>query len=119
MQGPQAFARTTPPIFLKVLRKRKLAYVTLSSPNNIPKKIGVILTSKKDGQYLKSQNIIIVDEYDSIDHAIDTAMQKLTGKDIYSKIFIGIDPGERPGIAIVGDDILLQGSEGPIYGSRG
>ena len=93
---------------LKALRKRKLAYVSLSSPNNIPKKIGVILTSKKDGRYLKSQNIIVVDDYDSIDHAIDTAMQKLTGKEIYSKIFIGIDPGERPGIAIVGDDILLQ-----------
>jgi hypothetical protein len=93
---------------LKALRRRKLAYVSLSSSNNIPKRIGVILTSKKDGKYLKSQKIITVDEYDSIDYAIDKAMQKLTGKEVYSKIFIGIDPGERPGIAIVGDNILLQ-----------
>jgi hypothetical protein len=27
---------------------------------------------------------------------------------LYSKISIGIDPGERPGIAIMCDDILLQ-----------
>ena len=32
----------------------------------------------------------------------------MTGKEIYSKVFIGIDPGERPGIAIIGDDVLLQ-----------
>jgi hypothetical protein len=31
---------------LKTLKKRKLAYVLLSSPKNIPKRIGVVLTSK-------------------------------------------------------------------------
>jgi len=93
---------------LKVLKKRKLAYVSLSSPNDIPKKIGVILTSKKESRNIKSQKTIAIDICDSIDYAIDLALQKLTGKDVYSKIFIGIDPGERPGIAIVGDDILLQ-----------
>jgi len=35
-------------------------------------------------------------------------LQKLTGKELYAKISIGIDPGERPGIAVVCDDILLQ-----------
>lgn len=93
---------------IKVLKNRKLSYVSLTSLNNIPNKIGVILTSQKESQYIKSQKTINVDVYDSIDHAIDLAMQKLTGKEIYSKISIGIDPGERPGIAIVGDDILIQ-----------
>ena len=93
---------------LKILKKRKLAYVSLSSPKDIPKRIGVILTSQKESHDIKSQKTIAIDVYDSIDHAVDLAMQKLTGKEIYSKIFIGIDPGERPGIAVVGDDILLQ-----------
>ena len=93
---------------IKVLKKRKLAYVSLSSPKDIPKRIGVILTSKKEKQDIKSQKTIATDTYDSIDHAVDLAMQKLTGKEIYSKIFVGIDPGERPGIAIVGDDILQK-----------
>ncbi len=93
---------------IKVLKKRKLAYVSLPSPKDIPKRIGVILTSQKERQDIKSQKTIATDTYDSIDHAVDLAMQKLTGKEIYSKIFVGIDPGERPGIAIVGDDILLQ-----------
>ncbi|MDH7507396.1 MAG: hypothetical protein QHH15_06410, partial [Candidatus Thermoplasmatota archaeon] len=28
--------------------------------------------------------------------------------DAYSKVFIGIDPGDKPGVAVVGDDILLN-----------
>jgi hypothetical protein len=32
----------------------------------------------------------------------------LVGKELYSRIYIGIDPGEKPGLAVVGDDILLQ-----------
>lgn len=92
---------------LKTLKKRALAYVLLSSSTNIPKKIGVILTSQNELTKIKSQKTIAVDAYDNIDYAIDLAIQKLTGKELYKKIFIGIDPGERPGIAIVGDDILL------------
>ena len=93
---------------LKVLKKRRLAYVSLSSTNNIPSRVGVILTSHRELHDIKSQKTIAVDVYDSIDHAVDLALQLLIGKEMYTKILIGIDPGERPGIAIVGDDILLQ-----------
>ena len=93
---------------LKALKKRGLAYVSLPSTKNIPSRIGVILTSHKEMHDIKSKKTIAVDVYDSINHAVDLALQILIGKEMYSKIFIGIDPGERPGIAIVGDDILLQ-----------
>ena len=93
---------------LKVLRKRKIAYVSLSSLDHIPKKIGVLLTSNNELHDAKTTKAIAVDAYDSVDHAIDLALQMLIGKDLYSKVFIGIDPGEKPGIAIVGDNILLS-----------
>ena len=32
----------------------------------------------------------------------------IIGKDLYSKVYIGIDPGDKPGIAVVGDEILLR-----------
>jgi len=93
---------------LKVLRDRKIPYVSLSSFDDIPKKIGVVLTSNKELHDTKTSKVIAADAYDSIDHAVDLALQMLVGKDLYSKVFIGIDPGEKPGIAVVGDDILLQ-----------
>jgi len=93
---------------LKILKKRKISYVSLSSIHHIPSKIGVILTSHNELHDIKSQKVIAADAYDTIDHALDLAMQMLIGKELYSKIFIGIDPGDNPGIAVVGDDILLQ-----------
>lgn len=93
---------------LKILKKRKISYVSLSSIHHIPSKIGVILTSHKELHDFKAKKVIAADAYDTMDHAVDLAMQMLIGKEIYSKIYIGIDPGEKPGIAIVGDDILLQ-----------
>jgi len=95
---------------IKTLKKRKIAYVSLNSINNIPSKISVILTSNSELHDFKTQKVIAADAYDSVDHAIDLALQMLIGKDMYSKLFIGIDPGDKPGIAIVGDDILLQKS---------
>ncbi len=91
-----------------VLKKRNIAYVSLSSLENIPRRIGVILTSEKELKQIASEKAVAADAHDSLDQAIDLAVQKLTGKELYSKVFFGIDPGERPGIAVVGDDILLQ-----------
>jgi len=93
---------------IKVLKKRKVAYVSLSILDNLPRRIGVVLTSQKELKEMPLNKTVAADGYDSIDYAVDLALQKLTGKELYSNIFIGIDPGERPGIAIVGDDILLQ-----------
>jgi hypothetical protein len=93
---------------LKVLRRRKITYVSLKSIQHIPSKIGVILTSNNELHDVKSQKVIAADAYDSLDHAVDLALQMLIGKDLYSQVYIGIDPGDKPGVAIVGDDVLLQ-----------
>lgn len=93
---------------LNVLKKRKIPYVSLTSIHHIPSQIGVILTSHNELHDVKSQKVIAVDAYDTIDHAVDLAMQLLIGKELYSKLYIGIDPGEKPGVAVVGDDVLLQ-----------
>ena len=93
---------------VKTLKKRKIPYVSLSSIDHIPSKIGVILTSNNELHDIKLQKVIAADAYDSVDHAVDLALQMMIGKDLYSNVFIGIDPGDKPGIAVVGDDILLQ-----------
>lgn len=93
---------------IKALKKRNVPYVSLASPDDPPHRIGVILTSQKELREVSLSKKVAGDAYDSLDHAIDLAVQKLTGKELYSKIFIGIDPGEHPGLAVVCDDILMQ-----------
>ena len=93
---------------IKVLKRRKISFVSLISLDHIPSGIGVIITSNNELHDVKLSKVIAADAYDTIDHAVDLAVQMLVGKDLYSKVYIGIDPGEQPGIAVVGDDILLQ-----------
>lgn len=93
---------------LQILKKRKIPYVSLSSLGDIPSRVGVVLTSHKELHDIKTPKVIAADAYESLNHAVDLAIQMLIGKELYSKVFIGIDPGEKPGLAVVGDDILLQ-----------
>jgi hypothetical protein len=93
---------------IKNLKKRKISFVSLNSLDNVPSGIGVIITSNNELHDVKLSKVIAADAYETIDHAIDLSIQMLVGKDLYSKVYIGIDPGDQPGIAVVGDDILLQ-----------
>jgi len=93
---------------ITALKKRKIPYVSLNSLKHVPQRIKVILTSHRELHVTNSLKIIAADGYDTIDHAIDKAIQRIIGKDLYTKVYIGIDPGEKPGIAIVGDDVLLH-----------
>jgi hypothetical protein len=89
------------------LKRRNISYVSLSSLQHIPNRIGVIITSHANLHEVNKPNVVAADAYDSIDQAIDKALHLLIGKELYQTIYIGIDPGEKPGIAIVGDDILI------------
>ena len=93
---------------VSILKNRNLAYVSLNSIKHIPRQIGVIITSNNEIHDINKKKVIAADAYDSIEQAVDKAIQLLIGKDLYTQVLIGIDPGEKPGIAIVGDDILLQ-----------
>ena len=90
------------------MRRKNIPYVSLSSIHHIPSKIGVIITSNREIHDIRFHKVIAADAYDSIDHAIDISLQMIHGKEVYSKKYIGIDPGDHPGIAIVCDDVLLQ-----------
>lgn len=93
---------------IKNLKNRNIPFVSLSSLKDIPNKVGAVLTSNKELHDTDSSKVIAADAYANIDQAIDLALQMIAGKDLYSKLFIGIDPGEYPGIAVIGDDVLLK-----------
>ena len=92
---------------IKALKRRVIPYVSLNSLDDIPRRIGVILTSEEEVASIPLLKAVAADAYESVDSAVDLALQKLTGKELYSKLVVGIDPGERPGVAVVGDDVVL------------
>jgi len=93
---------------IKELRKRKLHYIALDKPTNMPYSIKVVLTTQREKTLIKRKKTIVLDQEKSISQAVDKALNLLNGKDVYTHLSIGIDPGEHPGIAVIGDGILLH-----------
>lgn len=89
------------------LKKRNISYVSLCSLQHIPNRIAVIITSHARLHEVDKPKVVAADAYDTIDHAIDKAVHLLIGKELYQTVHIGIDPGEKPGIALVGDGVLI------------
>ncbi len=87
------------------LKARDTPFVSLSFSQRIPSNIGAILTSPSESPRIRFPRKV---ECFDIDEAIVKAMQLLKGKTGWTEILIGIDPGDEPGIAIIGDDDVLD-----------
>jgi hypothetical protein len=87
------------------LRKRELPFSSLTFEDPIPMHIGVIITTKGEENKIDFPSLVFAE--DGIEHTIDIAQRTLKGKDKFKKLMIGIDPGERPGLAVIGDGEVL------------
>ncbi|UCH88427.1 MAG: hypothetical protein JSV49_09205 [Thermoplasmata archaeon] len=92
---------------VKILKKEKLPFLSLSFEDKIPPNVGVIITNKSEKDKVKFHSVVLVEE--DIPRAVDESQKLLSGKDMFSNLIIGIDPGKRPGIAVLGDGDVIQG----------
>jgi hypothetical protein len=92
---------------VKLLKQEKLSFLSLSFDDKIPPNVGVIITDKNERNKFKFDPVVVVNN--DIRRAVDEAQKFLSGKDMYSNLIIGIDPGKRPGIAVLGDGEVIQG----------
>jgi hypothetical protein len=90
---------------IMALKIRNLPFISLSFEESIPQNVGVIITSEEERHRIDFPNI--VEARDDFELTIDIAQRNLKGKESYEKLIIGIDPGKRPGIAIIGDGEIL------------
>ncbi len=81
------------------LKKRKIDFVDLHQNSN--ENISVILTDRD--RNFKNQIIL-----EDIKKAIRISLSKIYGKERFNEIIVGIDPGLRTGMVVVGDGINLE-----------
>jgi len=88
-----------------ILRKRKIPFVTLSYDNEIPADVDVIITSDEEREKIKFEKIVCYEKGCDIDKLVDKALLLLSKN---RKIVFGIDPGEKIGVAVYGENILIK-----------
>lgn len=87
------------------LKARDLPFESLSFHQRIPEHIGVVITSPAEFPRVKFRRKIALED---IDDAIAQAQRLLQGKEEYDEVVVGVDPGPRPGVAVVGDGAVVE-----------
>lgn len=91
---------------IKLLKKWDLPFVDIVSGMEVPEGVKFILSSSTDRDIWSSQ----IRGRDPL-NALRKGMPRILGKMQFSKLVVGIDPGPKPGIAVLGDHILLEAFE--------
>lgn len=88
-----------------ILKTRDISFVSLSFSQKMPANVGAIMTSEAESSKIRFANKV---ECGNIEESIVKALQMMKGKTGWREIIIGIDPGEKPGFAVVGDGDVLD-----------
>ena len=90
------------------LKKRKISFLSLKPEDHIPFYVNVVITTESEKEKIQFKNVIVYNEDDKPGHVIDKALQIVKGKKSYNHIIVGVDPGKRSGVVLVGDNHVLK-----------
>ncbi|MCK5547461.1 MAG: hypothetical protein KAI64_00495 [Thermoplasmata archaeon] len=90
------------------LKSREVPFVSLSVMDDVPINVGVIIAPQKLARRVKFKKKVIIQILENVEFSVNKAIQMLRGKERFGEVVIGIDPGAKPGMAILGDGDILN-----------
>ncbi|MFQ5838124.1 MAG: hypothetical protein ACE5HJ_05010 [Thermoplasmata archaeon] len=87
------------------LKERDIPFISLSFNEPVPPEVGVILTSPEELRQVDFEGKVPCED---VQDAVAKALQLLSGKTSFREVVVGIDPGPRPGVAILGDEEVVD-----------
>ncbi|MCL4328555.1 MAG: hypothetical protein M1410_03110 [Candidatus Thermoplasmatota archaeon] len=93
---------------IDLLRRWGIPFVSLEHPHAFSGDVVIVLSSFKDPDYGSLQ-----ERFYNPRKAVRFAFARLLGKSAFSMVVVGIDPGPRPGLAVVCDGVLTEATECP------
>jgi hypothetical protein len=91
-----------------LLKHDRIPFVSLSLSDSIPANVGVVITSRDESDKIRFKKKLVIGKGDDHRATINEALRMISGKDRYNMLVIGIDPGNRPGLAVLGDGIVVE-----------
>ncbi len=87
------------------LKEKGQPFISLGFSNPLPLNVELVLTTEAERKRLRGRKVIASDDPD---WAVKAALVLLQGGS-FNRLVVGVDPGPRPGIAILGDGKVLLG----------
>ena len=95
-------------IVINELRKRNVAFLSLTPGETIPAEIKVVITTEKEKQLIDHEKVLVYKDGVDVEAMINSALQTAEGKECYERLVIGVDPGEALGLAVVADGKVIE-----------
>ena len=93
------------------LNKRKISFLSLIPGETIPPSIKVVITTKDEKRLVDHSSVLIYNPDEDPSTIIDEAIRIIQNKKAYEELIIGVDPGKTFGVAILGDENVLEKKE--------
>ena len=92
------------------LRQRRIPFLSLTVTDPITAYIKAVVTTRAESRLIRHPHVVIYNGRGSRRAAevVDRTIQLMRGKEICDELIIGVDPGERTGIAAVADGEVLK-----------
>lgn len=90
---------------ISYLRGQDIPFQSLSFDEPIPPEVGAVLTSPQEVPAIDFPRTVSAEE---VPDAVAKARQMLRGRTAFQEVVIGVDPGPRPGAAILGDREVID-----------
>jgi hypothetical protein len=90
------------------LKRKGLPFLSLKPWDPIPLDIKVVITTKEERHLVAHPNVLIFEYESNPTSVIDEAVLGVQGKRSYEKVVVGVDPGKTYGVAVLGDDNVLE-----------
>jgi flagellar motor switch/type III secretory pathway protein FliN len=90
------------------LQRKRLPFFSIKPWDPVPLDVKVVLTTKEEQGQISHPKTLSLKTESHPESVIDEAILIIQGKQNYQKIVVGVDPGKSCGIALLGDDKVLE-----------
>ena len=90
------------------LKRRGLPFLSLKPWDSIPLDVKVVITTNEECRLTTHPKVLIFEHESDPAMVIDEAIRVAQGKSNYDKVVVGVDPGKTYGVAVLGDDNVLE-----------
>lgn len=90
------------------LRKRRIPFLSLTPNDPVPAEIRVVITTDEERHLINHEKILIYQRGTEPEELVNEALQTAQGKEQFSRVVIGIDPGEVFGLAVLADGKVIE-----------
>jgi len=90
------------------LQRKQLPFLSLKPWDPVPLDIKVVLTTEEEQSQISHPTILSFKKNSNPESIVDEAVLIIQGKQGYEKLVVGVDPGQSCGIALLGDNKVIE-----------